>query len=46
MPAAVHGVISLEIAKGNDGWVAFRPIAMRTALMLDSILQGLIREGR
>ena len=44
--AAVHGVISLHIAKCNDGWVDFRPLAQRTALMLASVLYGIVKEAR
>jgi AcrR family transcriptional regulator len=44
--AAVHGVISLEIAKGCDAWVDWRPIAERAQLMLDITLRGLVRPGK
>jgi AcrR family transcriptional regulator len=39
--AAVHGVISLEIAKGCDAWVQWRPMRERAELMLDITLRGL-----
>lgn len=39
--AAVHGVISLEIAKGCDAWVEWRPMRERAELMLDITLRGL-----
>ena len=42
--AAVHGVISLQIAKCNDSWVDFRPMEQRAELMLDVTLRGLLRE--
>lgn len=42
--ASVHGVISLEIAKGCDRWVEWRPMQDRTAMMLDITLRGLLRE--
>lgn len=41
--ASVHGVISLEIAKGCDAWVDWRPIKDRAAMMLDITLRGLLR---
>ena len=41
--AAVHGVISLEIAKGCDEWVDWRPVKERAELMLDIALRGLAR---
>jgi hypothetical protein len=39
--ASVHGVIALEIAKGCDEWVQWRPLAERAAMMLDLTLRGL-----
>jgi AcrR family transcriptional regulator len=44
--AAVHGVISLQIAKCNDGWVDWCPMEERTSLMLDTILRGLVKEEK
>ena len=41
--ASVHGVISLEIAKGCDEWVEWRPIKDRMEMMLDLTLRGLVR---
>jgi len=41
--AAVHGVISLNIAKGADCWVDWRPMQDRTEMMLDITLRGLTR---
>jgi AcrR family transcriptional regulator len=41
--ASVHGLISLEIAKKNDDWVAWRPIEQRAELMLDAVLGGLMK---
>ena len=42
--SAVHGVISLEIAKGCDAWVEWRPLRDRAAIMLDVTLRGMLRE--
>lgn len=42
--AAVHGVISLQIAKHSDAWVAWRPIEQRADLMLDATVRGLLKE--
>lgn len=39
--ASVHGVVSLEIAKGCDAWVEWRPMRDRAELMLDLTLRGL-----
>ncbi len=44
--ASVHGVISLEIAKGADHWVEWRPIHDRAEMMLDATLRGLMRSGK
>lgn len=41
--ASVHGVISLEIAKGCDQWVDWRPLEERARMMLDLTLRGLVR---
>lgn len=40
--AAMHGLIALEIAKGNDPWVEWRPIEQRVEAMLDLILHGIV----
>jgi AcrR family transcriptional regulator len=42
--AAVHGVISLQIAKGCDAWVDWRPVEARAEMMLDVTLRGLVRD--
>jgi AcrR family transcriptional regulator len=44
--AAMHGVISLNIAKGDDDWVEWRPMQERSELMLNAILRGFVKEGR
>ena len=43
--ASVHGVISLQIAKGTDCWVDWRPIRDRAEMMLDVTLRGLRRHA-
>lgn len=40
---AVHGVISLDIAKCKDPWVDWRPLRQRAEMMLDVTLRGLVR---
>ncbi len=42
--ASVHGVISLQIAKGSDAWVEWRPVRERAEMMLDVTLRGMLRE--
>jgi AcrR family transcriptional regulator len=44
--AAVHGVISLNLAKGKDPWVDWRPLQDRAQMMLDVTLRGLVRGGK
>lgn len=44
--AAVHGVISLQVAKCNDRWVEWRPVQRRAEVMLDAIMRGLLKEPR
>ena len=41
--SGVHGVVSLEIAKCTDEWVAWRPVEERARLMSDMIIDGLLR---
>ncbi|MFP5245699.1 MAG: TetR/AcrR family transcriptional regulator, partial [Thermoanaerobaculia bacterium] len=42
--SAVHGVVSLEIAKCKDEWVDWRPIEERSRVMTEMILQGLLKD--
>ena len=42
--AAMHGVISLQIAKCTDPWVEWRPIERRAEMMLDVTMRGLERK--
>ena len=42
--AAVHGVVSLNIAKSKDPWVDWRPVQDRAETMLDVTMRGLLRE--
>lgn len=42
--AAAHGVISLQIAKCNDGWVDWRALELRVETMLEITLRGFRRE--
>ena len=44
--ASVHGVISLEIAKGRDAWVDWRPIKDRISAMIDVTFRGLERPAK
>jgi len=42
--AAIHGSISLHIAKSNEQWVDWRPLEDRVETMLDVTLRGIRRE--
>lgn len=42
--AGTHGVVSLHIAKGDDDWVPWCPIRDRMELMLDALLDGLLKK--
>ncbi len=42
--AAVHGVISLQIAKNEDPWVPWRSLKKRSELVIDSMLHGLLKQ--
>ena len=44
--AATHGVISLEIAKGNDRWVDWVSLESRAQTMTDVTLRGLQKERK
>jgi AcrR family transcriptional regulator len=44
--AAVHGVISLNIAKCSDAWVDWSPLQARAEMMLDVTIRGLLREAK
>ena len=44
MWAAVHGVISLEIAKKNDEWVDWAPLKKRIETMIDVVVAGIEKE--
>jgi AcrR family transcriptional regulator len=42
--SAMHGLVSLEIAKCKDEWVEWRPIEERSAVVIDMILRGLLAQ--
>lgn len=41
--SGVHGVISLEIAKGSDPWVPWRSLKRRQDALIQGLLEGLLR---
>lgn len=45
--AALHGVLSLHLAKGNDPWIQWAPVQQAGEQLLDTLLRGLtIPEGK
>jgi len=42
--ATTHGVVSLEIAKCDVGWVAWRPLRRRMQALMDMVLSQLARQ--
>lgn len=44
--SAVHGVISLQIAKSNDGWIDWVPLEPRAQVMVDCVMRGLLKESK
>ncbi|MFL6244736.1 MAG: TetR/AcrR family transcriptional regulator [Thermoanaerobaculia bacterium] len=43
--SAVHGLVSLEIAKCKDEWVEWRPVEERANAVTDMIINGLLKES-
>jgi AcrR family transcriptional regulator len=43
--SAVHGLVSLEIAKCKDEWVEWRPVEDRARAVTDMIINGLLKEA-
>jgi hypothetical protein len=44
--AGIHGVVSLEIALGNDNWTGWRPLEERVRAMLGALAAGIFAGGR
>jgi AcrR family transcriptional regulator len=42
--AGVHGVVSLQIAKCNDGWVPWSDLKQRASTMTESLFRGLLKQ--
>jgi AcrR family transcriptional regulator len=40
--SAVHGVVALQIVKGNDPWLEWRPFERRIQLTLDTLQRGMM----
>lgn len=43
--AGVHGVVSLHVAKGTDGWIDWKPLRKTVTLVVESFSRGISREG-
>lgn len=44
MWSAMHGLVSLEIAKCKDEWVEWRPVEERAKAVSDMMIRGLLKE--
>ena len=45
MWASVHGLVSLQIAKCDDPWIHWRDLRATSALSIDAMIRGVLREG-
>ena len=43
--AGMHGIVSLQIAKGEEDWVDWRPVRDLAGLTIDMQLNGLLKRG-
>jgi hypothetical protein len=44
MWASVHGLVSLQIAKCDDPWIHWRDLRQTSALSIDAMIRGIVRE--
>lgn len=44
--AGVHGIVSLRITNNSDKWVAWRSEKRTVEAMIETLIRGLVREGR
>lgn len=44
--SGVHGLVSLHLTKGDDPWLSFRPIKATARLLVDTNIDGLLREEK
>jgi hypothetical protein len=42
--AAVHGVASLQVAKGNDRWMDWADLDQRASTAIDAAIRGMERD--
>lgn len=42
--SSVHGIISLQIAKGHDPWVDWRDLRTTAEHIIDALIRGILRE--
>ena len=40
----LHGVVSLQIAKGHDAWIEWRDVRETTRTMIDAMMRGTVRQ--
>jgi AcrR family transcriptional regulator len=41
--SAVHGVVALQLTKGGDPWLDWRPVKKRAAVVIDVMLRGILK---
>ena len=41
--AGVHGVVSLQLAKGHDGWIDWKPLKKTVTLVVEAFSRGISR---
>jgi len=44
--AAVHGMASLQIVKGNDPWIEWRPVEKRARAAIEAVIRGVLIDDR
>ena len=44
--AAVHGMASLQIVKGSDPWIEWRPVKERATAIVEAIVRGVLADDR
>jgi AcrR family transcriptional regulator len=42
--SSVHGIVALHLIKGHDPWLAWRPVKKTAAVVIETMIRGLVRE--
>ncbi|HMP78163.1 MAG TPA: TetR/AcrR family transcriptional regulator [Pirellulaceae bacterium] len=43
--AAVHGVVTVHLVKGDDPWIDWRPVKPKARILVEGLVRGLSRSG-